>query len=686
MPNAQFPIPDYQITMVSSINRFSDIQNHWAKIFIDGLVERAVISGFPDRTFRPNTNLTRAQFAAIVSKAFPVPDKRPYIPFTDVPASHWAAAAIQTAFKRGFISGYPNNLFKPENKITRAEALVALVSGIFPANTAPPTNLILSNIYQDSTEIPNYAKKAIALATQSEIVVNYPSLNLLNPAGNATRADVTAWVYQALVYLKRAPQIYSQYIIVLSKVPRPKVSVSHQREFRGVWITSVWNIDWPFSDKLSAEQEKTEMLRILDRLEEMNFNAIILQVRAAGDALYASKLEPWSAWLTGTPGKPPQPYYDPLTFVVAESHKRNIEVHAWFNPYRAQVSSAKTPPNVKPHISVTNPECVYPWGDDLWMDPGISLVQDKTYNVILDVVKRYDIDGVHFDDYFYPYPIADQEFPDSKIYNSYVSRGGQMSLGDWRRENVNKLVKRLGEGIRATKPNVKFGISPFGIYRPGQPPQSRGLDAYEALYADSKKWLESGWVDYLNPQLYWRIDQTAQSYPVLLQWWLENNPKNRHIYVGNNLGRLDGNKWTVDEINQQIEITRNSKENLALGNVFFSMKAFSENRQQIYDNFKSTTYIQPALVPAMPWQKGTPPSVPTGVEVKKVGNSNVLQWRNTADPNIRSWTLYQKNGDNWKLINVLNADTFQVAIGTGIYALCAVSIMAVESVGVFIEI
>ena len=261
-----------------------------------------------------------------------------------------------------------------------------------------------------------------------------------------------------------------------------------------------------------------------------------------------------------------------------------------------------------------------------------------------------------------------------------------MSLGDWRRENVNKLVRRLGQGIKTVKPNVKFGISPFGIYRPGQPPQSRGLDAYEALYADSKKWLASGWVDYLNPQLYWRIDQTAQSYPMLLEWWLENNPQNRHIYVGNNLGKLDGNKWTVQEINNQIEITRNSKDSLALGNVFFSMKAFSDNRQQIYDNFKSTTYNQPALVPAMPWQNGKPPAPPVSVVVQKVGNSNVLQWKNPADKNIRSWTLYQKNSDSWKLIKIINADTVQVPIGTGIYALCAVSIMAVESVGVFIEI
>ncbi|NJK66071.1 MAG: family 10 glycosylhydrolase [Microcoleus sp. SU_5_3] len=671
--------------MVSSNIRFSDIQNHWAKQFIEGLTERGIISGFPDRTFRPDANLTRAQFATIVSKAFPGKDLRTYVPFVDVPASYWAAAAIQKAFTMRFISGYPDNIFKPENRITRAEGLVALISGIFAVNPAPSANIILANIYQDSTEIPNYAKSVIALATQAEIVVNHPNLNLLNPAGNATRADVAAWVYQALVYLKKAPKIASQYTVIPGKISLPTVQVSHRREFRAVWITSVWNIDWPFSNNLSVEQQKTELVKILDRLAEMNFNAIILQIRSEGDALYASELEPWSAWLTGSQGKPPQPYYDPLTFAISESHKRNIEVHAWLNPYRAKVAN-KNIANVSPHISVTNPECVYQWGEEQWMDPGITLVQDKTYSVILDVVKRYDIDGIHFDDYFYPYPIAGKEFPDSKVYNSYVSRGGKMSLGDWRRENVNKLVKRLAEGIRSTKPHVKFGISPFGIYRPGQPPASRGLDAYEQLYADAKKWLESGWVDYLTPQLYWRIDQTAQSYPMLLNWWLENNPQNKHIYPGNNLGRLDGNKWTVAEINKQIEITRNSMDKLALGNVFFSMKAFSDNRQQIYDNFKSTTYTQPALVPAMPWQKGNPPSSPTGVAVKKAGNSTVLNWKNSTDSSIRSWTLYQKTGISWKLIKIMNAATTEIVVASGTYALCAVNKMALESVGVFIEI
>ncbi len=675
--------------MVSTNISFSDIQNHWARQFIEGLNERAIISGFPDRTFGPNTNLTRAQFATIVSKAFPTPDKRAYIPFTDVPATHWAAAAIQTAFKRGFISGYPKNLFKPENRITRVEALLALVSGLFDASVAPPTDIILSNIYQDSTEIPNFARNAIAKATQAEIVVNYPNLKLLNPAANATRADVTAWVYQALVYLKRAPKIASQYIVTIGKTPQQPpstVQVSHQREFRAAWVTAVWNIDWPSSPKLSTEEQKNELLKILDRLEKMNFNAVILQIRPEGDALYASELEPWSAWLTGTQGKPPEPYYDPLEFAISESHKRNIEVHAWFNPYRAKVST-KTSANVSPHISVTNPESVCAWGDKLWMEPGNSTVQDRTYNVILDVVKRYDIDGIHFDDYFYPYPIEGKDFPDSKTYNNYRSQGGKLSLGDWRRENVNTLIKRVAAGIKSTKSHVKFGISPFGIYRPGQPPASRGLDSYEVLYADSKKWLELGWVDYLSPQLYWRIDETAQSYPMLLNWWVENNPKQKHIYAGNNLGLLDGKKWTAGEINKQIEITRNLDQKLALGNIFFSMRAFTENRQQIYDILKSTTYANLALVPAMPWLKGTPPPIPTGIEVKKAGNSNVLKWNNsTTDASIRSWTLYQKNGTSWKLIKILNATTTETAVANGTYALCAVNKMALESIGVFMEI
>ncbi|MCS6793329.1 MAG: family 10 glycosylhydrolase [Oscillatoriaceae bacterium SKW80] len=454
------------------------------------------------------------------------------------------------------------------------------------------------------------------------------------------------------------------------------VNVSHPREFRGVWVATVANIDWPSKRGLPVEQQKAELIQILDQMQALNMNALILQIRPAGDAFYASELEPWSIWLTGTQGKPPQPYYDPLQFAIEESHKRNIELHAWFNPYRARAAERTNfAPN---HVAVEYPEYVYQYGDLLWMDPGAKVIEDKTYNVIMDVVRRYNVDGIHFDDYFYPYPKDGIEFPDSKTYNAYRAAGGTLSLADWRRDNVNRLIQRIYQGIRAEKPNVKFGISPFGIYRPGQPPGIVGLDQYNALYADAKKWLEEGWVDYMAPQLYWRIDPPQQSYPVLLNWWTQNNPKGRHIYAGNYLSKLDGGNWSLAEFQRQVDISRSKADRLSLGNIFFSMKVFRENRLGVNNAFRNSIYRSPALPPTMPWLDNEPPAPPTGV----VASVRQLSWNPAPSDDIRSWTLYKQIGNNWELIRILPAAVTAVQVEPGTYALSAVDKMENESLGV----
>ncbi len=664
--------------MVSNSTRFSDIQNHWARLFIEGLASQGIISGFPNGTFRPNQAMSRAEFAAILQKAFTKPGKRPYVPFVDVPAQNWAAVAIQKAYEAGFMSGYPGNRFRPEASIARLEVLISLVTGLEIASNVASVEATLRELYQDTAQIPSYATEKIAAATEAEMVVNYPNVKLLKPLEVANRADVAAIIYQALVYLGKVPLISSEYIIKA----RPKtVTVSHQREFRGVWVATVWNIDWPSIRGVSVEQQQSELIQIFDRMQALNLNALVLQVRPTGDALYASQFEPWSEWLTGTQGKAPEPFYDPLEFAIAEAHKRNIELHAWFNPYRAGTSSEKSP-KVRPHIAATNPEYVYKYGNDLWMDPGAKVVQDLTYNVILDVVRRYDVDGIHLDDYFYPYPVAGQTFPDDKTYAAYQAAGGKLSLADWRRDNVNKMMERLSTGIQAAKRHVKFGISPFGIYRPGQPPQIKGLDQYESLYADPKKWLEEGWVDYMAPQLYWRIEPPAQSYPVLLQWWTENNPKRRHIYPGNRLSSLDDKNWPISEYQRQVEITRNLASKLSLGNIFYNMKVFNENRLGVVDAFKASLYSEPALAPSMQWLGAVPPAIPTGVGVK----DGKLTWRAATNGDIRSWTLYQQKGDMWKLLKVLNAATTTATVEPGTYALCAVDRLANESAGVVVSV
>jgi uncharacterized lipoprotein YddW (UPF0748 family) len=459
-----------------------------------------------------------------------------------------------------------------------------------------------------------------------------------------------------------------------------KVSLDHQREFRGTWVASVANIDWPSSPDLTVDQQKAELLQILDRMQSLNMNALILQVRPAGDAFYASELEPWSYWLTGQQGKAPVPFYDPLEWAIAESHKRNIELHAWFNPYRAQNAT-------KYSLAANNmanlyPEYAYQYGDLIWMDPGAKVVQDQTYNVILDVVRRYDLDGIHIDDYFYPYPKPGISFPDYRTYDAYQQSGGTLSLADWRRQNVNQMIERLWRGIKTEKPNVKFGISPFGIYRPGKAPGIVGLDQYDSLYADVKLWLEKGWLDYLAPQLYWRIDPPQQSYPVLLQWWSDNNPLRRHIYAGNFLSKLDGSAWPISEFERQVEISRKDSDRLSLGNIFYSAKVIKENWLGFNERFQSNLYAQPALPPKMPWLDATPPQPPTGVQV----SYGQISWNPANSADIRSWTLYQQRGNDWQLVKVLDSDTTAVQVTPGTYAVCAVDRMANESVALAIDV
>ncbi|WP_233745719.1 glycoside hydrolase family 10 protein [Leptodesmis sichuanensis] len=659
--------------MTSASPRFPDIQTHWARAFIEGLAERNIVRGFPDGNFRPEQGVTRAEFAVMAQAAFPQPLKRPYVPFVDVPDHYWAAGAIRWAYERGFLSGFPGQQFRPTERIPRGQVLVALVSGLelTTSETVP-----LDELYRDADQIPGWARSAIATATVHEIVVNSPSLQRLRPTQPATRAEVCAFVYQCLVSLQQAPAIASNAIVRWQ--PQPTIAVSHPREFRAAWITSVWNKDWPSRSGLSSQQQQVELTTILDQLQATNFNAVVLQVRPEGDALYRSTLDPWSHWLTGQQGKAPEPFYDPLEFAIAQAHQRNLELHVWFNPYRARTS--KNTVNAFPHIAVTNPEVVYAWGNQLWMDPGSKVVQDRTYNVILDVVKRYDIDGVHLDDYFYPYPIAGQTFPDQKTYQDYRNRGGTLSLADWRRDNVNQLIQRLLKGIRAIKPHVKFGISPFGIYRPGQPPSIEGLDAYDRLYADSLKWLQQGWVDYLAPQLYWRIDAPKQSYPVLMQWWADNNPRQRHLYIGNNLAQLDGKVWELAEIERQIELTRQLKSKQVLGNIFFSMSALAENAQGVRDRFRTLTYRSPALAPVISWLSAPAPPLPTQV---KFSNGQLL-WSSTS-PDIRAWTLYQQTGSQWALQRILSGSDRSIRLSPGTYALCAVNRLAQESLGVVVK-
>ena len=425
------------------------------------------------------------------------------------------------------------------------------------------------------------------------------------------------------------------------------------REFRAVWVATVANIDWPSRPGLSAWQQQAELIAILDKTVSLNMNAVVLQVRPAADALYPSKLEPWSEYLTGQMGRPPEPYYDPLEFAVTEAHKRGLELHAWFNPYRAHAPSGKSA-IAATHLSNQRPDLVRTYGSFLWMDPGDSAVRRVSTNVILDVVKRYDIDGVHIDDYFYPYKENDSQgkvmdFPDDPTWNRYLASGGRMSRDDWRRNNVDVLIRDVYKGIKAAKPWVKFGISPFGIWRPGNPEQIKGFDAYQELYADSRKWLTEGWVDYFTPQLYWAVSTTAQSYPVLLRWWISQNTKGRNIWPGNftsKVGEASARSWKAQEILDQISATR--MEVGAGGNVHFSAKVFMLDRDSLNEKLLSGPYAGPALVPPSPWLDSIPPSAPRAVLKRDLATGEMeVHLTPQGTEKVWRWIVRYRTGTEW---------------------------------------
>jgi uncharacterized lipoprotein YddW (UPF0748 family) len=335
-------------------------------------------------------------------------------------------------------------------------------------------------------------------------------------------------------------------------------------EIRGVWIATVNNIDWPSRRDLPTDAQKAELVRLFDRAAANGLNAVFLQVRPMADAIYPAPDSPWSEYLTGEMGKAPEPAYDPLAFAIEEAHARGLALHAWFNPFRARHPTA-TSELAAPHLAVRKPELVRTYGKHLWLDPGDAAARDEVLAAVLDVVRRYDVDGVHMDDYFYPYPEDNAPFPDDATWQQYRAGGGRLGRDDWRRKNINDFVANLYQSVKRIRPEVQVGISPFGIWRPRHPRQIRGFDAYAKLYADSRLWLRRGWVDYLAPQLYWPIDRREQSFPVLLRWWMSQDRRHRGIVAG-----LFASKWSREEIDRQIALTRRAR---AGGFILFSAKA-----------------------------------------------------------------------------------------------------------------
>ncbi len=462
-------------------------------------------------------------------------------------------------------------------------------------------------------------------------------------------------------------------------MPATDLPPAAPRELRAAWVATVANIDWPSKPGLSAQAQRDEAVAMLDRAKALGLNALILQVRPAGDALYASALEPPGEVLSGEQGRAPglagEPAYDPLAFWVAQAHQRGLELHAWFNPYRARHSAAKSPLAAS-HLAVRQPALVKRYGDQLWMDPGEPAAAAHTLAVVADVLRRYDVDGIHIDDYFYPYPVqaggVELPFPDDEAYASYRLGGGTLARDDWRRSNVDALVQALYNTVRSIKPLVRVGVSPFGVGRPDRrPPGITGFSQYDKLYADVERWFDNGWLDYLAPQLYWQIDRAGLQFPVLLDYWLAENRARRHVWPGlftSQVTRgeaLGSRAWPARELVEQVLLQRTRSG--STGHIHFSMIALMQDRDGIATLLQMGPYAQPALVPATPWLDATPPPAPT---LRHSGARVAIE--PGAGEAATLWAVWRRVGGVWRFEVLTGTERSLAANGADLLAVSAV--------------
>lgn len=402
-----------------------------------------------------------------------------------------------------------------------------------------------------------------------------------------------------------------------------------KRELRGVWVATMANIDWPSSVGMSVAQQKAELLRILDAHQRAGINAVFFQVRPSADAFYSKSDEPWSRFLNGKPGAAPSPAYDPLELIIQETHNRGMELHAWFNPYRATTTLSDVHVTAN-HVTKRHPEWFFTYGAKKLFNPGIPAVRDYIVDVIMNVVRNYDIDGVHFDDYFYPYPEKGLAIPDGATFRQFGKRFSR--IDEWRRNNVDILIESLNERIHKEKKYIKFGISPFGIWQnKNQHPEgseSAGLSGYSQLYADAKAWLDNRWIDYINPQIYFPFYNRAAPFEKLTDWW-GNVANGRHVYIGHAAYRVGSNTAGWKDKNQlpnQIRYSRTSPP--IFGSVYFSSKSLVNNLGGFRDSLQYNLYRFKALPPTMPWLDDVAPNAPRDLYCRALGSGDVsLRWQ-----------------------------------------------------------
>ena len=429
-----------------------------------------------------------------------------------------------------------------------------------------------------------------------------------------------------------------------------------KREFRAVWIATVDNIDWPSKKGLPTADQQREIVAMFDQQQQIGLNAVVVQIRSAADAFYAKSSEPWSEWLTGQQGLAPEPFYDPLEFMIGQAHQRGLEFHAWFNLDRATFSklSSVAPTN----IVLRKPEWILEYGGRKLFNLGMPAVRSYIAGVVANVVREYDVDGIHFDDYFYPYAEAGQTLRDDVTYQANYNG---MIKADWRRDNVTKLVAELRDSIRANKPWVKFGISPFGIWKnQSNDPEgslTNGGQAYYDNYADTRKWVRDGLIDYIVPQVYFSSEFGRAPYKTLVEWWTRNSGR-VHLYVGQGAYRVgrgserDPGWGRATEFPDQMRYNRQQK--AVLGSVFFSAKSLKTNPLAIRDSLQTNFYRHPALVPTMPWLDSIPPLPPRDLKAALTPEGVELFWQQPAQAldgdGASSYVVYRFEGRRPRLM------------------------------------
>lgn len=468
--------------------------------------------------------------------------------------------------------------------------------------------------------------------------------------------------------------IFSFFVFCNLAAQKPK------RELRGAWVATYLNIDWPNKTQ-TPQQQRDAFITIVNHHQQTGVNALYIQIRSQSDAMYPSAIDPWSADLTGTQGTAPSPLWDPLAFMIEECHKRGIEFHAWINPYRAVGNTANLPGFAVSHVAKQHPEWILTAGTVQIANPGLAVVRDYITNVVVDILNRYDVDGIHYDDYFYPSGTIN----DDDAFNA--DPRGFTVRADWRRDNVNLMIKRVYDSVKSIKPWVKFGVSPSGIYRNSTNPAigsaTSGLEHYTTNYADTKKWLQEGWVDYIAPQLYWYIGQAGSNYALLVHWW-NNNAFGRHIYIGMAGYKVSdpaqAGQWqSLSQIPDQMRMNRDPLYPNIYGQIIYNTTSSRNNKLGFRDSMRLYFYQKPALLPLMLWRDSVPPESPTNLTVTRYGpDSSVLSWtKPTATTNeldkAKRFVIYRSetpvvdlsNADNIVAITPFDTTAFKDAAIAG---------------------